>query len=169
MESKTIRKTIRVCGNVQKRRRPHIRLFGVVYRSRPLSDSYEMVGTSITVEIDPEDLRTVVAFFPSGAEMGKLQAAGSWASFKHSIALRRELLRKQMQNRHLAFDPLREYIKSLEDKPETLRQGQPDREPPTPDTYRFSGMNNRETNAPNAVAEVSAQRGPKMLKRTLLI
>ncbi|PPJ69445.1 integrase, partial [Staphylococcus aureus] len=56
-----------------------------------------------------DDLRSVRAFLPSGAELGVLKAQGAWGEIAHDVKLRREIL-KMRASRRLNFTVNQDFI-----------------------------------------------------------
>lgn len=78
-------------GNVSEGRRPYVQLDGVHYTSGLLAQGGDLIGTSLTLHVDENDMRTVKAFLPGGAELGVLNALGSWGHIKHNRPIRKEI------------------------------------------------------------------------------
>jgi putative transposase len=78
-------------GSIGKGRRPSIRYEGVDYRNDLLAESFSLVGTKLTLEIDTDDLRYLRAYLPDGGELGILKAQGKWAIRKHSLKIRKSI------------------------------------------------------------------------------
>lgn len=83
----TTTRTVR--GNAAKGRRPYIQFEDERYTSQVLARMPELIGTELTIIADTEDLRTIKAFLPDGAELGILDATGKWSHTPHSLATRR--------------------------------------------------------------------------------
>jgi putative transposase len=94
--------------------RPHINLYGARYTNALLASSTHLIGRQLLVYINSDDLRSVRAFLPDGAELGVLEAQGMWRIVPHNLNLRREI-RKAFDARHnkRAFDsnPIEAYLK----------------------------------------------------------
>lgn len=104
-----------VRGNKKRGLRPHINFFGARYSSMILGQGVNLIGTKILIYFDPQDLRFVQAFLPSGAELGPLQANAPWHRTAHSLRLRREILRlKRVKDLTYgdADDPVAAYLES---------------------------------------------------------
>lgn len=90
--------TARKCtvrGYLETGTRPHINLFGVRYTSRTLAASTTLIGRKLLVYMNADDMRTVRAFLPDGAELGILNAHGEWGVTVHNLKLRREILKER--------------------------------------------------------------------------
>ena len=103
----------RVAGNLKDGKRPYINLLGVRYSSRLLQQATDLIGQSVRVFIDPQDLRVVNAYLEDGAEFGPLNASRPWHLTRHSVRLRREIMRLRRQ-RKLHYtegdDPVRVFL-----------------------------------------------------------
>jgi putative transposase len=82
--------------------RAHINLFQVRYTSDVLAASATLLGKDLRVYYNSDDLRTLRAFLPDGAELGLLKAQGLWGEFGHDLKLRREIMKLRASKR-LAF------------------------------------------------------------------
>jgi transposase InsO family protein len=102
-----------VMGSLQRGVRPYINLYGVRYSSRLLQQATDLLGKSIRIYMDPQDLTVVQAYLPDGAEFGPLNAARPWHRTKHSLRLRQEIQRLR-RARKLHFtegdDPVQIYL-----------------------------------------------------------
>lgn len=85
----TMKVLVHVRGNPKKGRRLYVQFEKERYSSDALACMPELRGKQIEVVIDTEDLVTITAFLPNGAELGKLVALGGWGDTKHSLATRR--------------------------------------------------------------------------------
>ncbi len=103
----------RVAGSLKDGKRPYVNLLGVRYSSRLLQQATDLIGQSLRIHLDPQDLRVVHAYLPGGAEFGPLNASRPWHLTPHSMRLRREIMRLRRQ-RKLHFgegdDPVRAYL-----------------------------------------------------------
>jgi transposase InsO family protein len=102
-----------VKGSLQQGRRPYINLHGVKYSSRLLQQATDLIGTSIRIYMDPQDMRVVHAYLSNGAEFGPLNAARPWHRTKHSLRLRQEIQRlRRARKLHFseADDPVQAYL-----------------------------------------------------------
>ena len=102
-----------VMGSLQRGVRPYINLHGVRYSSRQLQQATDLLGKSIRIYVDPQDLTVVQAYLANGSEFGPLNAARPWHRSKHSLRLRQEIQRLQ-RARKLHFsegdDPVQVYF-----------------------------------------------------------
>lgn len=108
--------TCRVGGNQAQGRRAHIVVDRVKYTNAVLSSSPHLIGQTLTVEIDEEDMRVIRTFFPDGTELGALPAVGQWGLLKHTRRMRKEINRL-LSKRHLKLrageDPISGYLRHL--------------------------------------------------------
>lgn len=106
----------KVNGNLNFGIRPHIYYEGVSYSNNILKNSLQLIETELTLLVDIEDLRTVKAYLPNGAEFGILIAKGKWSLQKHTIKMRREINKLKI-NKKIDFnmydDPIDIYYKYL--------------------------------------------------------
>ncbi len=103
----------RVAGSLKAGKRPYINLLGVRYSSRLLQQATDLIGESLRVFIDPQDLRVVHAYLEGGAEFGPLNASRPWHLTQHSVRLRQEIMRLRRQRKlHFtdADDPVRAFL-----------------------------------------------------------
>ncbi|MBK7424839.1 MAG: hypothetical protein IPJ48_18150 [Propionivibrio sp.] len=78
-----------------------------------MQQATDLLGKSIRVYIDPQDLTLVQAYFANGAELGPLNAARPWHRSKHSLRLRQEIQRLQRARKlHVSEgkDPVQVYF-----------------------------------------------------------
>ena len=102
-----------VCGSPSRGLRPYINLHGVRYSSATLQHAVDLIGKTIRVYVDPQDLTLVHAYLSDGAELGSLNAARPWHRTKHSLRLRQEIQRLRRQRKlHFtdADDPVRVFL-----------------------------------------------------------
>lgn len=104
-EQKTIR------GNVKNGKRPYITYKGVKYRNDILAQSMGLLGKTLHIEINPDNIRTIKAYFEDGTELGWLVATGEWGRKDHSLKTREDALRLANANKRKnepSFAPLTE-------------------------------------------------------------
>lgn len=114
---RAIRKVVRVNGTVG--RAPHVYFEGAKYSSETLRRNTSLIGSHLSIEADPDELRVVYAFLPSGAEFGQLKALPPWHRTPHNLVVRRMV--NQLRNRRLihvtsASDPVRALLRYVESK-----------------------------------------------------
>ncbi|HWN11961.1 MAG TPA: hypothetical protein VNO50_22220 [Pyrinomonadaceae bacterium] len=108
------KRTVR--GNIKEGRRPYINCEGARYRNEILARSPELIGQRLTLVMDPEDPRSVTAFFPDGAELGDLTANSFWGVTPHTLEMRKAIL--SLINQRLLYltenqDPIPVYLAYL--------------------------------------------------------
>lgn len=99
----------RVRGYLAQGTRAHINLFQVRYTNEVLAASTDLFGKDLRVYYNSDDLRSVRAFLPNGAELGVLKAQGAWGEIAHDVKLRREIL-KMRASRRLNFTVNQDFI-----------------------------------------------------------
>lgn len=110
---------LKVCtvrGGRANGRRPYIQFEGVRYTSAVLAQSAGLVGKSLTIEIDDNDLRVCKAYLQNGSEFGILQAGGRWHLTKHSLRTRKiinSLAFKKIIMLMINEDPIQIYMDYL--------------------------------------------------------
>jgi putative transposase len=125
IEFTTIQETRVVRGNMNAGRRPYIHFEGVDYRSDILSENYTLVNTKLTLKINVEDLRVVIAYLPDGSELGFLKAQGKWGIRKHTLKVRKTI--NKLASRGDIYyregqDPIEVYHNFLKEKAKKNRQ-----------------------------------------------
>ena len=81
--------TRKVVGNIEHGRRPYVNYLDERYTNEVLARSPELIGTELTLVVDTDDLRSVMAFLPDGSELGILSAMGKWGQTPHSLTTRK--------------------------------------------------------------------------------
>lgn len=112
-----------VRGGQKTGRRPYVQVDRVHYTNPVLANAGHLVGKSLVLEIDDEDMRQVRAFLANGAELGILKAHGKWGVTKHSRRTRRainSLLAKRVLVLTEFDDPMQLYMRHIA-KPESKR------------------------------------------------
>lgn len=105
----------RVRGYLALGVRPHINLYGVRYSNIILANSAHLIGQSLLVYINADDLRCVRAFLADGTELGVLDAQGAWRVLPHNLTLRTEILkaRNSRNSKHAQAENLIDaYVKT---------------------------------------------------------
>lgn len=97
-------------------RRPYIQIDRVRYTSPILAEASELIGQTLIINIDEEDMRQVKAFLRNGQELGFLTAHGKWSVTKHDRRTRREI--NSLLNRRILIlsefdDPVISYLAQL--------------------------------------------------------
>jgi transposase InsO family protein len=111
-----IQLTRSVRGSREKGVGAHINFEGVRYRNDVLSRSPDLIGQKLTIVIDPQDIRSIFAFLPSGAEFGILTAQGKWGRTPHTLEMRQAIF--ALRNKKLIWyteqdDPVHVYLDYL--------------------------------------------------------
>lgn len=112
-------------GNVKNGKRPYITFKGVEYRNDILSQSIGLIGQKIIIEINPDDIRTLVGYFEEETKIGILTATGEWGRKSHSLKTREEALRManyNKKNHNPFYAPLSEYENELNKRAESERR-----------------------------------------------
>jgi len=115
-----------VAGSLRNGVRPYVNLHGVRYSSRLLQQAPDLIGGTLRVFVDPQDLRVVHAYLPDGSEFGPLSAARPWHRTPHSLRLRQEILRLRRQRKlHFtpAEDPVQAFLQSRRQQASKPRGG----------------------------------------------
>lgn len=107
-----------VRGNTKKGRRPYIQYAGARYTSEVLARQPDLIGTTLDVVVDTENMCTVQAFLPNGAELGLLVALGRWSQTPHGIATRKAANSRRIRKLHQQLDhvdPVHAVLDTLRD------------------------------------------------------
>jgi putative transposase len=103
----------RVRGQLARGERPYITYMHVRYTSAQLARRPSLVGQTLRVHADPQDLRLLVVATTSGEILEPLQASGPWRGHAHSLWLRRAFFKAKRQ-RQLDFaagdDPIEAFL-----------------------------------------------------------
>ncbi|HSV46186.1 MAG TPA: hypothetical protein VLJ58_10375 [Ramlibacter sp.] len=78
----------RVHGQIARGERPHVNFMHVRYTSLQLTQRPGLVGKTLLIHADPQDLRQLVATTEEGEILEPLQASGPWRLHAHSLWLR---------------------------------------------------------------------------------
>lgn len=104
--------TCTIRGNPRRGVRPYISFYNARYSSAVLGEGTRLIGTTLQIHFDPDDVRVVYAYLPSGEELGPLTAARPWNITRHSLRLRQLIARlhrtKQLQYREFD-DPVQAF------------------------------------------------------------
>ncbi|MDF3887756.1 helix-turn-helix domain-containing protein [Cupriavidus basilensis] len=94
--------------------RPHINLYGVRYTSSVLACSTDLIGKSLLIYLNVDDLRCVRAFQPDGAELELLEAQGAWGVMRHNLKLRQQINQEKKDKKRprggVEADPIADYV-----------------------------------------------------------
>ena len=80
-------------GSPRRGLRPYVSFYGVRYSSSLLGEATRLIGKTLRLHMDPDDVRVIWAYLSSGEELGPLSAARPWNGTPHSLRLRQEILR----------------------------------------------------------------------------
>jgi putative transposase len=101
-----------VRGNPAKGHHPYIQYREVHYSNPVLAQSRNLIGERIRIHVDPDDLRSVKAFFDNGEEIGVLKATSGWSRTRHNAKLRREAM-VAIDDGKLAVGPGEDVVQAL--------------------------------------------------------
>lgn len=103
----------RVRGNIQRGDKPHISFYHVRYTSHRLAQSPQLIGRSLRIFYDADDIRVLRAYLADGTEFGELKVGGLWSMTPHSLEMRKRIF-KAKRLRQLRFgdseDPVQAYL-----------------------------------------------------------
>jgi hypothetical protein len=88
-----------VRGSVARTVAPYVSLYGARYSSEVLQRSPGLIGQQIRVYIRPDDMREAWAYLTNGAELGRLSVLEGWRHSRHTLRLRRHILRERRLGR----------------------------------------------------------------------
>jgi putative transposase len=104
-----------VRGSVASGTAPYIGLYGARYSSEVLQRTTGLLRQPIRVYPNPTDMREAWAYLTNGAELGRLSVLDGWRYSRHTLRLRRYILRQRRLGR-LVFageqDPVQVLSKS---------------------------------------------------------
>lgn len=102
-----------VRGQVARGEKPYITYMHVRYTSAQLAGRPGLVGQSLRVHADPQDLRQLVVTTGASEMLDPLLASGAWREHRHSLWLRQAFFKAQRQ-RQLNFaagqDPIEGFL-----------------------------------------------------------
>jgi putative transposase len=105
-----------VRGNIKQGRRPYIQFEGTRYQNDVLARTPDLIGKRLTLIVNPDDTRSLVAYLPDGSELGALTAHGHWGRIPHTLEVRKAILALR-QKRLLCYtaeqDPVQVYLDYL--------------------------------------------------------
>lgn len=110
---------VTIKGNVLEGRRPYVNYAYEKYTNDILARSPEMIGEKLIITPNPDDLRVIPAYFPTGAEFGYLTAHGGWGRVPHTMEMRKaihKLMRKKLIFIAEDQDPVRVFLDHLQKK-----------------------------------------------------
>lgn len=107
-----------VKGNLEQGRRPYIHYKQERYTSSDLSKDFSMINEKVTILINTEDLRSVVAYRQDGSKYGILTCSGYWGTVQHSLKIR-DAINKFKRQRYFHYtedeDPMDAFQAFLEE------------------------------------------------------
>ena len=113
----TVQRVVR--GNIAYGRRPFIYFEGVRYSNEVLSRSPDLIGKTLNITVNTDEIRSVKAFFMDGSELGILTALGLWGRTPHDLTTRRAInsLRYRRILRITQMDdPIMAYLKWINEQ-----------------------------------------------------
>jgi transposase InsO family protein len=84
-----------VRGNVARGVAPYISFYGARYSNEVLQRTSGLIGKQIRVYPNPGDMREAWAYLPNGAELGRLAVLEGWRYSRHTMRLRKHILRQR--------------------------------------------------------------------------
>jgi putative transposase len=121
----TIKEAPAVRGKITDGRRPYVQIDRVRYTNPTLARMAGLIGKKIVVEINEQDMRSIIAFLPSGDSIGVLRAVGKWGRTPHNRQTRKainSLVSRRVLILSLLDDPVQAYMNYLSD---SLRLNKP--------------------------------------------
>jgi len=79
---------VKVRGGKESGRRPYVYFLGARYRNDELSSDYSLVGQSIKITYNPDDISTIKGYLSNGKCIGDLKAQGEFGRVSHSVKSR---------------------------------------------------------------------------------
>lgn len=116
---------IKIRGSEKHGKRPYITYKGVKYRNDILAQSMGLIGQTLYIQVNPDNIRTIKAFFEDGTELGWLVATGEWGRKDHSLKTREDALRLANKNKRRNdqfYAPLTELENQLNKRAEMNRR-----------------------------------------------
>ena len=111
--------TRKINGKLGTGRRPYVTFEGADYRSDTLSKSFQLVGKTLILQFNPDDIRVCKSFFADGSEFCDLCVIGKWNNHPHSLDQRKsinKLLREKKLKDNVFIDPIQSYDKYLSEE-----------------------------------------------------
>jgi putative transposase len=108
-------KDVVVCSvkfSESENRKPYLYFYGVRYTGPALNDE-SLLGGTVQVFYDRQDVRVLIAKTAEGKTLGNVFAPKSWMRFAHSIHTRQYILKSIKSKRFHGKDPLAEYFNYL--------------------------------------------------------
>lgn len=120
-----IRVVRRIRGDVKQGKCPYVEYGAVRYYNDVLRRSPDLIGQPLTLLVDPEDLRCLMAYLDDGQEFGVMTAHGFWGRTPHSLTTRKAI--NQLRLKKLIFytdtdDPILTYMEYLNQQAATSKR-----------------------------------------------
>ena len=87
------------CGSAASGVAPYVSLYGARYSNEVLQRTSGLIGQKIRVYIQPNDMRTIWAYLSNGADLGQLSVLDGWRYSRHTLKLRKRILRERRLGR----------------------------------------------------------------------
>ena len=78
---------------------PYVSLYGARYSNEVLQRTSGLIQQKIRVYIQPNDMREAWAYLANGADLGRLMVLDGWRYSRHTLRLRRRILRERRLGR----------------------------------------------------------------------
>lgn len=78
---------------------PYVSLYGARYTNEVLQRTSGLIGQKIRVYIQPNDMRIAWAYLSNGADLGQLSVLDGWRYSRHTLRLRKRILRERRLGR----------------------------------------------------------------------
>ena len=88
-----------VRGSVAHGVAPYVSLFGARYSNEVLQRTGGLIHQKIRVYLQPNDMREAWAYLPNGADLGRLVVLDGWRYSRHTLRLRKRILRERRLGR----------------------------------------------------------------------
>lgn len=100
----SIRVKSKIRGGLKQARAPHVNYQCVPYTNDLLRHSAFLVGTSVTLVVNIDDLRQVKVYLEDGTDFGVLTAHGSWGISPHDLKTRKAINHLKSQGKLSYFE-----------------------------------------------------------------
>jgi putative transposase len=114
-------------GSKENGKRPHINFEGAEYTSNLMAQNFSLVGATIKLIVNIDDVSVVRTFMPDGSELDFLRARGAWGKKPHSLRTRR-VINKLVRDGKLRFsedesavDSFARYLEGKAEKDKSAR------------------------------------------------
>lgn len=122
-----VRRIIR--GNPQKSRRPHVEFEGVTYKNECLRERIELIGQTVILTVNPNDVRRLDARLETGEDIGPLTPVGGRFLKQKTLAERQQYLQMVWQQRRYRDTEQLHAHQEVFSRMATLRNRQKEAEP----------------------------------------